>query len=93
MTVTNNRSSSATFMFKWNNTTQKEFFEAFETRSLPKFAHIDQILSRQFIVNRTTSGGDTDFIAVTTPSVANNRIVDAEKPVDPQIIGFWEIEI
>lgn len=93
MTVTNNRSTSATFFFKWNNTTQKETFDAFESKFLSRFTHIDQILSRQFIVNRTTSSEDADFKSATTPSLLNNRIVDEKLPISKQVIGFWEIEI
>jgi hypothetical protein len=96
MTVTNNRSNAATFLYKWNNTTQKEKFAAFETRDLPLFTHIDQILSRQYIVNRTgsavTGATLTNFTTVTTPGLANNRVVDANKPIDAQTDGFWEIE-
>ena len=98
MTVTNNRSNAATFMYKWNNTTQKESFKAHETRSLPLFTHIDQILSRQYIVNRSELGsaitGDTltNFVTVTTPGLANNRVVDGTKTISTQVEGFWEIE-
>jgi hypothetical protein len=96
MTVTNNRSTAATFIYKWNNTTQKEKFAAYESRALPLFTHIDQILSRQYIVNRTGSAvtGATlsEFTRVTTPGLANNRVVDANKPIDAQTDGFWEIE-
>lgn len=96
MTVTNNRSNAATFFYKWNSTTQKEPFKAFETRSLPNFTHIDQILSRHYIVNRVGPSvtGDTltSFTNATTPGLANNRVVDADKPIDNQTDGFWEIE-
>lgn len=96
MTVTNNRSNAATFFYKWNDQTQKEAFAAFESKALTNFTHIDQILSRHYIVNRTTSGtGDTasNFTTVTTPGLANNRVVDADKVVNKQTDGFWEIEI
>lgn len=93
MTVTNNRATASTFLYKWNNQTQKERFLAYETRALVNFTHIDQILSRQYIVNRTTAVGDAAFEAVSTPGLANNRVVDGDQLVNPQTDGFWEIEV
>ena len=96
MTVTNNRSSAATFLYKWNNQTKKESFAAYQTKSLTNFTHIDQVLSRQYIVNRTTSGTGTtasNFATVSTPGLANNRVVNANKIVNNQTDGFWEIEL
>lgn len=93
MTVTNNRATASTFLYKWNNQTQKEKFLAYETRALVNFTHIDQILSRQYIVNRTTAVGNTAFEAVSTPGLAHNRVVDGDQLVNPQTDGFWEIEV
>ena len=95
MKVTNNRSNAATFIYKWNNQVQKEYFAAFQQRNFSNLTHIDQVLSRQYIVNRTTSGTGTtasNFTTVSTPGLANNRVVDANKVVNKQTDGFWEIE-
>lgn len=96
MTVTNNRDNASVFIFKFNGEIKKEVFKAYETRFLSLFTHIDQILSRQYIVNRTTSGTGTtasNFTTVTTPGLANNRVVNANKIVNKQTEGFWEIEL
>lgn len=96
MKVTNNRGTAATFIYKWNNQTQKESFAAYEQRVFVNLTHVDQILSRQYIVNRTTSGTGTtasNFAAVTTPGLANNHVVNSLKAVNKQTDGFWEIEI
>jgi len=95
MKITNNRSTAAIFMYKWSNTTQKEKFAAYEKRTLPNLTHADQVLSRQYIVNRTTSGTGTtesNFIEVTTPGLANNHVVNSLKEVGRQTNGTWEIE-
>lgn len=96
MKVTNNRSNAATFIYKWNNQVQKESFSAFEQRTFTNLTHIDQVISRQYIVNRTTSGTGTtasNFTTVTTPGLTNNRLVDAKKVLNKQTDGFWELEV
>ncbi|MDG1950769.1 MAG: hypothetical protein P8J32_08220 [bacterium] len=95
MKVTNNRSNAATFIYKWNNQVQKESFAAYQQRTFVNLTHVDQILSRQYIVNRTTSGTGTtasNFTTVTTPGLANNHVVNELKVVNNQTDGFWEIE-